>query len=129
MGAIADAAQVLDVRIIRQLKISALDSEDVVAREQTELRRRQNLYRGGVQAASLEARKAILVDDGLATGSTMLVAVRHVRALKPARPLVAVPVWHWRPASDSGAKSTESFASPRLHPSMRSANRISTLAR
>jgi predicted phosphoribosyltransferase len=92
MGAIAASAQVRDSRVIRQLAISDAEVEEVVAREQAELRRREDLYRGGAPPSPLNGRTVILIDDGLATGSTMLVAVRHVRAMNPARVIVGVPV-------------------------------------
>lgn len=92
MGAIAGAAEVRDIRLIRQLRIPDIEVDAVIAREQAELRRREALYRGGRPQAALRGRTVILVDDGLATGSTMLVAVRHVRAFQPARVIVAVPV-------------------------------------
>jgi putative phosphoribosyl transferase len=92
MGAIADGAPILDDGMIRQLGISAEDVEETIEREYTELRRREELYRGGNPALDVRGHMAILVDDGLATGSTMMAAVRHVRGLNPARVIVAVPV-------------------------------------
>jgi predicted phosphoribosyltransferase len=92
MGAIAGESPILDDGMIRQLGISAADIEEIIAREQAEMRRREELYRGGIPALALHGRSAILVDDGLATGSTMLAAVRHVRGLDPARTIIGVPV-------------------------------------
>jgi len=92
MGAIAGTARVLNEGMLAELEISADAVEKVIAREQAEMRRREELYRGGRPAPDLAGRTAILVDDGLATGSTMLAAVRHVRSLKSARTIVAVPV-------------------------------------
>jgi len=92
MGAIAGAARILDDRMIRELGIPDEDVEEIVAREQAEMRRREELYRGGRPALDLQSRSAILIDDGLATGSTMLAAVHHARSLKPARVIIAVPV-------------------------------------
>ncbi|WP_332774858.1 phosphoribosyltransferase [Polaromonas sp.] len=66
--------------------------EAVVAREQAELVRREQLYRGQRPALALENRTVILVDDGLATGSSMRAAVMAVKRSKPARTVVAVPV-------------------------------------
>jgi putative phosphoribosyl transferase len=60
--------------------------------EQAEMARREELYRKGMPPIDLTRRSAILVDDGLATGSTMVVSVRHARSLKAARVIVAVPV-------------------------------------
>ena len=92
MGAIAGTAQFLDDRMIQQLGISDEDVGRIVAREQAELRRREELFRGGKPAPDLHGKSAILVDDGLATGSTMLAAVRHARNLKPAKVIIGVPV-------------------------------------
>lgn len=57
-----------------------------------EIERREKLYRANRPAVQLAGQSVILVDDGLATGSTMLVAVNVVRTAKPARVVVAVPV-------------------------------------
>ena len=92
MGAIAGTARYLDRRIIQALGISDEEIEDIIAREQAEIRRREALYRGGKAAPDLHGKSAILIDDGLATGSTMLAAVRHARSLKPARLIIGVPV-------------------------------------
>lgn len=64
----------------------------IAAREQRELERREGLYRGQRPRPELSGKVAVLVDDGLATGSTMMAAVRALRRLGPARIVVAVPV-------------------------------------
>ena len=64
----------------------------MVAEETAELARREKLYRGVRPKLDLHRRTAVLVDDGLATGSTMLVAARFVRSLRPEKTLIAVPV-------------------------------------
>jgi predicted phosphoribosyltransferase len=92
MGAIAGTARVLNERMLAELEISAYAVEKVIVKEQAEMRRREELYRGGRPAPDLAGQTVILVDDGLATGSTMLAAVRYVRSLKAARIIVAVPV-------------------------------------
>lgn len=92
MGAIASTTQVLDDRMIRELEISDEDLEKIVGREREEMKRREDLYRGGKPAPDLRGLPAILIDDGLATGSTMLAAVRHARSLNPAKVIVGVPV-------------------------------------
>ena len=61
-------------------------------REQEELRRREQLYRGDRPAPPIAGRTVIGVDDGLATGSTMRVAISALRRLQPARIVVAVPI-------------------------------------
>jgi putative phosphoribosyl transferase len=92
MGAIAGGTTILDNRMIRQLGISEQDIEDTIAREHAEMRRREDLYRTGKPPLDLRGKSVILVDDGLATGSTMLAAVRYVRDFKPARMIIGVPV-------------------------------------
>lgn len=92
MGALAGTTRILDHTLIDQFRISDSDIETVVARETKELKRRDELYRGSRPAPALTGRTVILVDDGLATGSTMLAAVRHVRAAHPQKVIVAVPV-------------------------------------
>lgn len=92
MGAIAGDARILDFTMIRQLGIADGDVEDVIVREQAEMKRREARYRAGAPPADVRGKAVILVDDGLATGSTMLAALRHVRTQAPASVVVAVPV-------------------------------------
>ena len=93
MGAIASGSvQTLDHDLIRALGISRAQIDAVIDKEKVELERREKLYRKGRPALDLRGRTALLVDDGLATGSTMLVAARYVRSQKPGRTLIAVPV-------------------------------------
>jgi putative phosphoribosyl transferase len=93
MGAIAGgSAQVLNQELIADLHISPQEVHAIVAKERAEVERREKLYRAGRPAPDLRGRVVLLVDDGLATGSTMLVAARYVRALKPEKMIIAVPV-------------------------------------
>jgi predicted phosphoribosyltransferase len=93
MGAIAsDSFRILDEELIAELGVSPEEIEAVITHEAAELARRERLYRAGLPKLDLRNRTAVLVDDGLATGSTMLVAARFVRSLKPAKMLIAVPV-------------------------------------
>jgi len=92
MGAMASGAQVLDHPLIRELRISREDVDAAVARETAEMERREKLYRGGRPAPDLRGCTVFIVDDGLATGSTMLAAVRCVRQLHPHKLIAAVPV-------------------------------------
>lgn len=93
MGALASGGiRLLNDAVVRELGISAAAIERVVLAEHTELQRRERLYRGDRPAPEVRGRTAILVDDGLATGSTMLVAVRALRAQQPASIAVAVPI-------------------------------------
>jgi putative phosphoribosyl transferase len=93
MGAIASGGvRVFDQELIRMQGILEEDVEAVAAREEQEAERREQLYRVGRTALELRNRTVILVDDGLATGSTMLAAVKCVKSLHPSSVIVAVPV-------------------------------------
>ena len=93
MGALASGGvQVLNDDVVRAYGIPQHVISAVAAHEQEELDRRAREYRGDRAFPSLAGRTAILVDDGLATGSTMRAAVAAVRKEKPAAIIVAVPV-------------------------------------
>lgn len=93
MGAIASGgARVLNDAVVHHLDIPAAAIDEVADRELIELARREREYRGDWPAVQLADRTVVLVDDGLATGSTMRAAVQAVRASGPARIVVAVPV-------------------------------------
>ena len=93
MGAIATGGvRVLNEDVVRWYGISEAAIERVVREEQEELARRELAYRGDRQPPDLANRIVILIDDGLATGSTMRAAAHAVRAQRPARVIVAVPV-------------------------------------
>lgn len=93
MGAIASGGiRVLNEDVVRWYSIPESAIERVVREEQEELERREREYRGGRQAPDLGDRIVILIDDGLATGSTMRAAAQAVRELHPSRVVVAVPV-------------------------------------
>ncbi len=92
MGAIAGGVRILDEHIIGELGISSEEIDRIAEREQAEIKRREALYRRGRGPLELAGRPVILVDDGLATGSTMSAAARCVARLNPARVIVAVPV-------------------------------------
>jgi putative phosphoribosyl transferase len=93
MGAIAAGGiEVLSRDLIRDLGIPHALVEQVAVRERLELERRDVLYRGARRSAIIRDRTVILVDDGLATGSTMQAAIFALRQQVPARIVVAVPV-------------------------------------
>jgi len=92
MGAIASGGvRVLNDDVVQALHIPERVIEAVAARELRELERRERAYRGDRPAPDVRDRTVILVDDGLATGSTMRAAVAALRRLGPARIVVAVP--------------------------------------
>lgn len=93
MGAIASGGvRVLDHDLIRVARVSDADLQEVTRTEQAELDRREKLYRGGRPFPDLAGKTVVLVDDGLATGSTMRAGVEALRQEKPARIVVGVPV-------------------------------------
>jgi putative phosphoribosyl transferase len=93
MGAIAPGGvRILNERLIRQLGISDTAIARVIEKETRELERRDRLYNETYPLPPLADRGVVLVDDGLATGSTMRAAVQAVRLQKAKLVLVAVPV-------------------------------------
>jgi len=93
MGALASGGvTVLNREVIQALGIPRQTINAVVAREERELERREREYRGQRPAASVRGRTAIVVDDGLATGSSMRVAAKALRKEAAAEIVVAVPV-------------------------------------
>jgi len=93
MGAIATGGvRVLNEDTVRYLSIPGEVIDAVAADEQRELERRERLYRGEHPAPDVRGKTVILVDDGLATGSTMRAAANALRQQKPARIVVGVPV-------------------------------------
>ncbi|MGW0700257.1 phosphoribosyltransferase [Streptomyces sp. NPDC002867] len=93
IGAIAgEDPPVYDRRALEMLGLTEDDLAADVARERSELHRREELYRRGRPALAVEGRTVILVDDGLATGLTARAALRRLRSGNPARLILAVPV-------------------------------------
>ena len=93
MGAIASGGVlVIEPGVIEDLAIPPDVVTDVAAREEQERLRREREYRGDRPEPDVRDRTIILVDDGLATGSTMRAAVAALRKLHPAKIIVAVPV-------------------------------------
>ncbi|WP_308113108.1 phosphoribosyltransferase family protein, partial [Blastococcus sp. MG754427] len=93
LAAVGDRVETVWVASVRERIDPAPDAVDAVRdRELAELRRRSEAYRGRRPAPVVAGRHVVLVDDGLATGASMRVAVAAVRASGPARLTVAVPV-------------------------------------
>ena len=92
MGAIASGGvRVLNEEVVRELRIPMEVVDEVTAEEQQELERRELVYRGRSAAPEVRGRTVILIDDGVATGSTMQAAIRALKVRQPARLIVAVP--------------------------------------
>lgn len=93
MGAIASGGvRVLNYDVISWLGISGKTIDEVAARELKELQRRDRVYRGERSQPDVRDRTVILVDDGIATGSTIRAAISVLKPQKPARLIIAVPV-------------------------------------
>lgn len=93
MGAIGPGGvRVLNEDVIASCGIDPLEIQLVEERERVELARRERLYRGDQGPIDFDGQTVIVVDDGLATGSTMSAAIAVIRAGKPARIVLAVPV-------------------------------------
>jgi putative phosphoribosyl transferase len=93
MGAISSGGvRVLNEEVVRTFRVPVQVVEQVIAEEQRELAPREPLYRGDRPPPDVRGRTIILVDDGIATGSTMRAAILVIRQQQPARLVVAVPI-------------------------------------
>jgi len=95
IGAVVDGdhpQSVLNEEVLRTLRVSQAYLSREVALELAEIRRRQELYRGGRPPVNVAGRTVIVVDDGIATGGSMRAALRGVRRNNPKRLVLAVPV-------------------------------------
>ncbi len=110
MGAIASGGiRVLNEEVVSYLHIPAEVVDEITAEEFTELERRERLYRGSRAPVDITERTVIIVDDGLATGSTMRAAVKALRKKNPKKIVVAVPVGE-REICDSFKKEVDTIA-------------------
>ena len=93
VGAVGETGSVyLNPDAVATYGLSRADIEDVVQLQQREIARRQALYRQGRYLPTLTDRVVLLVDDGIATGSTFFVSVQSIRHLNPRRLIGAIPV-------------------------------------
>src|SRR3989338_363832 len=90
LGAVAEHTEVLNVAEIGDVYKEWLNTE--IERQKEEIRRRKRIYYGGHQAISANGKIAILVDDGIATGYTMEVAIKEIKLQNPQKIVVAVPI-------------------------------------
>jgi putative phosphoribosyl transferase len=93
MGAIASGGvRVINERVVRGMHIPKSVLDDTTANEQREIARREKVYRGHAGPLNVAGKTVILVDDGIATGASLLAALAALRHLHPARVVIAVPV-------------------------------------
>jgi len=92
IGAVAPGVRVLDPSAVALLRVSEAYLEREIAAQETEIERRLHAYRDGRDAQPVRGKIAIVVDDGVATGSTAVAALRWARAQGAARVVLAVPV-------------------------------------
>ena len=109
MGAIAGSTRVLNEEVMRAGGVDEETLERVTARETAELERQEHAYRAGREPIQLDGRRAILVDDGLATGSTML-ALRRRRAVRSRARQTSWCACALRPCSSPSAAGTRTSA-------------------
>jgi putative phosphoribosyl transferase len=92
-GALASGGvRILDWDLIRSLGLPEEEIERITRTVNAELERRELVYRGGQPSLQLEGKTVLLIDDGIATGSSMRAAIKALRQMTPARVVVAVPV-------------------------------------
>jgi putative phosphoribosyl transferase len=92
IGAIAPGVRVLDPRLIRTLRVTPQYLEREIAAQEREIERRERAYRRGRPPVEVKGKVAIVVDDGIATGSTAAAALRWARAQGASKVILAVPV-------------------------------------
>lgn len=104
MGAIASGGvKVINHDVVRGLAVAPGDIDAVEREERAELERRERRYRGGRPARQVTGRCCVVIDDGVATGSTMRAGLRALRLLGPAELVVAVPLASAQACRDLGA--------------------------
>lgn len=92
-GAIASGGvRVLDPHILRALSIPSRQIESIIEQARQELKRREAAYRDDQRLLPVTGKTVILIDDGIATGASLLAGIRALRQLRPAKIVVAVPV-------------------------------------
>jgi putative phosphoribosyl transferase len=115
MGAVGeDGVRVINAGIVGAARVSPAELAATEAREQAEVARRAARYRGGRPRVPLRAKVAVIVDDGIATGSTAQAACQAARELGAARVVLAVPVAPpgWRERIGADADETAAVGTP-----------------
>jgi putative phosphoribosyl transferase len=117
MGAVGeDGFQVINREIVRAARVTPAELAAVQARERAEVTRRARRYRRGRERIPLDGRVAVIVDDGIATGSTARTACQIARALGAARVVLATPVaprgWQDRIGQDADEKISVTTPAP-----------------
>ncbi|HEX5430663.1 MAG TPA: phosphoribosyltransferase family protein [Bryobacteraceae bacterium] len=116
-GAIAsEGQQFIDQVLVEVLQLTPAVVQEVVREQEAELERRERLYRSGREPVPVQGRTVILVDDGMATGSTMIVAIRAQRQRGAARIIVAVPVASRQAVNACRAEGAECICLAAPHP-------------
>jgi putative phosphoribosyl transferase len=92
MGAIASRSTIIDRRLVEALGLGPREIDSIIKAELTELKRREKVYRDNRPPPEIEGKTVIVVDDGLATGASLLAAVHALRRSHPARIVAAAPV-------------------------------------
>ena len=117
LGAIASGGvRVLNHDLIKYLRVSETVIEEVTRREAVELERRERLYREGRKPIPVQNRTVVLVDDGLATGASMLAAARALKPLGASRVIVAVPVGAQSTCDEFKREVDEIYCAATPHP-------------
>ena len=111
IGAIASGGvELISESFVRHLRLTPDSIEAILARERLELDRRERAYRGSRPLLDVEGKTVLLIDDGIATGASMQVAVTALRQRRPARIVVAVPVVERRVAESLALQADQVIA-------------------
>lgn len=116
IGAIAAGARHVNQRMVQLLRIDAAALERLIETEQAELERRERLYRPGRPPIDARGACVVAVDDGLATGETLGVALRALRRMAPGRLVAAVPVGAESSVRDLRGQADEVVCAATPHP-------------
>jgi putative phosphoribosyl transferase len=117
MGAVASGGiRYLNQSVIDAIRIDSRTIDAVSAIEEAEIRRRDRLYRGHQPPLDVRGKNVILVDDGLATGSTMRAAIAALRQQQPTRIVVAVPAGSVDVCEEIGREADEAICASTPEP-------------